>query len=132
MLRFEDEEEYRLFLRKRRAIWIAWGLSAFFALLALVSAVLCLLWFKLYWLIVIVIVAVVLAVIMEKMENPLYERYKNLTYNLVFKEIKRRNYRITYNNDQTGAITYIEEGKEIRIYVFKGKNAKGLRRSRRK
>ncbi len=134
LLHFEDEEEYRLFLRKRRAIWIASGLFAFFAILALVSAVLCLLWLKrLYWLIVVVIVAAVLAaVIMAKMENLLYERYKNLTYNLVFKELKRRNYRITYNNDQTGAITYIEDGKEIRIYVFKGKNAKGLRRSRRK
>lgn len=86
MLHFEDEEEYRLFLRKRRAIWIASGLFAFFAILALVSAVLCLLWLKrLYWLIVVVIVAAMLAaVIMEKMENPLYERYKNLTYNLVF------------------------------------------------
>lgn len=132
MLHFEDEEEYRLFLRKRRAIWIALGLFVFFAIAVLVSFVLFLmLGFKLYWLIV-MIVAVVLAAVMEKCLSPLDDRYKVLKFDLVMKEIKRKKCRIDYSNDETGRIVYVENEDWKRIYVFKGKNAKGLRRSRRK
>lgn len=132
LLRFEDEEEYRLFLRKRRAIWIALGLLVFFAILVLVSFVLFLmLGLKLYWLIV-MIVAAVLAAVMAEGTIYFFDRYDDLKFDLVMKEIKRKKCRIDYSNNETGRIVYIENEDWKRIYVFKGKNAKGLRQSRRK
>ena len=132
LLHFEDEEEYRLFLRKRRAIWIASGLFAFFIISLLVSFVLFLmLGFKLYWLII-ASVAAVLAAFMAEGTIYFFDRYDDLEFDLVMKEIKRKKCRIDYSNDETGRIVYVENEDWKRIYVFKGKNAKGLRRSRRK
>lgn len=91
LLHFEDEEEYRLFLRKRRAIWIALGLFAFFIISLLVSFVLFLmLGFKLYWLIIATI-AVVLAAFMAEGTIYFFDRYDDLKFDLVMKEIKRKN-----------------------------------------
>lgn len=125
VITFENEEESRKFRRIKSVVYISLFIFALTFVIGLVLFLSIFIKFNSYVLIASAIV-LLLSLFCSKIFTIANKKYRKNKYHLVLNEIKKRNYKIKYSNEVTGHITYVLKGENYPIYVYRGKNAKGI------